>query len=174
MCFWTAVTFCVFACVFELSVGQTQRFWFHNEQNSERHHYFVSSNFDRSNWETSEAKCNETGGHLVAITTDVEQRLLNDNLENLIGTEFWIGLVNLGVNVREWSNGERFSFINFDGDASEQFSTTYRFVLTGSLFRWDDKFMSLSYRYICEVVDECSSSTSACPTCNGYGPFWFG
>ena len=72
------------------------------------HNYFVSAPFNALGWEEANAAAASIGGHLVVITSDLEQQFLIDNLD--LGA-YRIGLrYSPSLGEFKWVNGEPFTF----------------------------------------------------------------
>lgn len=69
-------------------------------------------------YDEAESVCSLMGGHLVTITSEKEQELVNDIIENGSYYEYYIGLSDETENgVYFWGNGEPYNYTNLTGSS---------------------------------------------------------
>ena len=101
--------------------------------------------FDNSmSWNEAEAYCESLGGHLATITSEEEQKFINENLFP-VGTKntYFIGLSrSTSDNAWEWITGETFEYENWDtgepNNTSENYVHIYRNI--NNLGMWNNTF----------------------------------
>ena len=101
--------------------------------------------FDNSlSWNEAEAYCESLGGHLATITSEEEQKFINENLLP-VGTKntYFIGLSrSTSDNAWEWITGETFEYENWDtgepNNTSENYVHIYRNI--NNLGMWNNTF----------------------------------
>lgn len=76
-------------------------------------HYYKVFN-DGMNWQDAKKTCEDMGGHLVTITSIIEQEVVK-NLVIANGTKgyYWMGGVMISKNEFNWITGEKFSYSNW-------------------------------------------------------------
>ncbi|MDF1698012.1 MAG: HYR domain-containing protein, partial [Saprospiraceae bacterium] len=117
------------------------------------HNYFVSSPMNALGWEDANSAAAAVGGHLVVITSDLEQQFLNDNIDD--------GLYRIGLRYSpslgefKWVNGEPFVFESWGlGQPGGILEGDYVFNLDLSspfFDGWYDAPSILPLRYIVEI-----------------------
>ncbi|XP_060555854.1 macrophage mannose receptor 1-like isoform X1 [Ruditapes philippinarum] len=105
-------------------------------------------------WPTAEQNCNSAGGHLVDISTRLEQEFLYNFLQTYYRHSIWIGLSDIQNEAHfKWSSGERFYFVNWANHTHFSDSLEDCVVMDMHLHdgRWDDReCMFEAYPYICQ------------------------
>ena len=78
-------------------------------------HYYKVFN-DGMNWQDAKKTCEDMGGHLVTITSIIEQEVVK-NLVVDNGTKgyYWMGGIMISKNNFKWITGEKFSYSNWAG-----------------------------------------------------------
>lgn len=124
----------------------------------QNHRYEV---FDESlSWEQAEEKCESMGGHLLTITSEDEQRFIENLLEDHADKDYLIGLREDIDEYNTWVTGERVIYSNWGDSEPDNFggNQTVGIIANGprrggsyniERFEWDDNHDS-SYPYICE------------------------
>ena len=98
-------------------------------------------------WEDAKAYCEQLGGHLMTVTSEAEQKLLEGLLEEGGRNSYWLGASKAADGSYAWITGESFSYTNWaasqpDNDQnSEDSLMAYRNVnseFTGNFGEWND------------------------------------
>lgn len=131
----------------------------------ENHNYFVSSETNLLGWEEANAAAAAAGGHLVVITSDLEQEFIADNVDD--------GLYRIGLRYSprldefKWVNGEPFVFDAWGiGQPGGVLEGDYVFNLDigGSIVDgWYDAPSILPLRYIIEIETYNTELTAGLP-----------
>lgn len=101
------------------------------------------------NWDAAVAECETVGDgvHLATVTGDSENAVLN----NLAGTEVWIGGTDMDVEMTfEWITGETFDFTNWRGgepNGGDEDCIVFQGQLNGV---WDDRPCGNGHPIVCE------------------------
>ena len=65
-------------------------------------------------WEEAEAYCKQLGGHLMTVTSEAEQKILEALLEQEGGrNSYWLGGYEVSEGVYQWITGESFDYTNW-------------------------------------------------------------
>ncbi len=117
------------------------------------HNYFVSDPGNTLLWEEANEAASALGGHLVVVTSDMEQDFLIDNIP--LGT-YWIGLrYSPSLEEFKWVNGEPFVYEDWGpGQPGGLLDGDYVFnwdFFGGFLDGWYDTPSLLPIRYIVEI-----------------------
>ena len=72
-------------------------------------------------WSEAEAYCEDLGGHLVSITTQEEQKAIEELLESGTRNNYWIGAMKDSNNGWNWVTGEDFKYQNWGNNQPDNF-----------------------------------------------------
>ena len=72
-------------------------------------------------WSEAEAYCEELGGHLVSITSQEEQKAIEELLESGTRNSYWIGATKSSNNNWNWVTGEDFKYQNWGDTQPDNF-----------------------------------------------------
>ena len=98
-------------------------------------------------WEEAEAYCKRLGGHLMTVTSEAEQQILNDLLEKEGGrNSYWLGGYEVSEGVYQWITGESFDYTHWsmnqpdNANGNEDRLMVYRNYLNmeNQLGHWND------------------------------------
>ena len=65
-------------------------------------------------WEEAKAYCEKLGGHLMTVTSEAEQKILEELLEQEGGkNSYWLGAYEVSEGVYQWITGESFTYTNW-------------------------------------------------------------
>ena len=141
-----------------------------NPNNSHCYELFLSG----TDWYTAEQECQNWGGHLVSIDSQLEQDFIDSAFANILtidpyssccnGGHFWIGLrdVSSGSNNWQWSDGSTYSYSNWNSACNEpnnsstehcgvQYVNKLNESCSQGNWKWgDNNCLNSSHRYICE------------------------
>lgn len=73
-------------------------------------------------YDEAEAVCKLMGGHLVAITSEEEQQIINEITQNGSYDKYYIGLSDKESGVYRWANGEEYDYTNLTGPSRSNFT----------------------------------------------------
>lgn len=134
------------------------------------HHYQIFDDEKDIRWTEAKVKCEEMGGHLVAINSEEEQHFVESLIDEGKRTFYWIGATdsNAEPNAYYWVTGEPFSYKNWlpgqpdNGDWGVGGTEDYVGMLRvdvprigGLAYTWNDfrNRPSDSRGYVCEWDD---------------------
>ncbi len=123
-------------------IGLTSKIVQYNE-----HYYYLYENMNYT-WEEAKEYCESLGGHLVTITSQNEQNIVEDMVEEGTQNCYWVGGYDIDENWH-WVTGEDFSYTNWSDGEPNNFTSqgedslvVYRLenpmVSISSLGKWDD------------------------------------
>lgn len=96
-----------------------------------------------NSWLDSEAFAVTMGGHLVAVNDSAEMNFLNANFGQ---NALWIGLARTGPSSFAWSNGDAFTYANWQGGEPNNAGGNENYVHTyANLGTWNDLAEGSSY-----------------------------
>ena len=100
-------------------------------------------------YEEAEQVCSLMGGHLVTITSDKEQEIVNEMLENGSYYQYYIGLNDSTENgMYFWGNGEAYDYTNLKGTARANLTA----VVTKTDGTWEEAIANKRQTgFICEL-----------------------
>ncbi|XP_062502762.1 macrophage mannose receptor 1-like [Corticium candelabrum] len=121
--------------------------WSLNENSCYRH--FST----KKTWDDAEADCVTTGGgHLVSITSNIENSFVYNLSGNTGGYNVWIGLNDKIVeNSFVWSDGTTCLYRQWSGNQASNVSSENCTILRRANGRWNDKECITKYYYVCET-----------------------
>ena len=103
----------------------------------------------KKNWNDAEANCVKNVGHLVSITSNIENSFVS-KLAKESGKDVWIGLNDKSVeNSFVWSDGTTCLYRQWD-DKQPSRSASGCTKMTKENGRWNDKSCSDKRSYVCE------------------------
>lgn len=102
----------------------------------ENTHYYKVYSDESINWDNARIKCEKVGGHLVTITSDVEQKIVSD----LIGKNvYWIGaLKNKSKNSWSWVTNEDFTYTNWNEGEPNNAQSKEDVIILYLSGKWND------------------------------------
>lgn len=125
----------------------------------ENTHYYKVYSDESINWDNARIKCEKVGGHLVTITSDVEQKIVSD----LIGqNEYWIGAFrDKSESSWKWITNEDFTYTNWSEGEPNNAQLKEDVIILYSSGKWNDlnsettsilfnNGVKLDIYYICE------------------------
>uniref|UniRef100_A0A8C4RDW1 Macrophage mannose receptor 1-like n=1 Tax=Erpetoichthys calabaricus TaxID=27687 RepID=A0A8C4RDW1_ERPCA len=122
----------------------------------EFNYYYVN---EMTNWTNAQAYCRSNFTDLVTIADQKELKEILDNLtrENYSDAEIWIGLKDINMTNGTWSNGETFTYRNWNkGDPNNNFVSCgcmyYHRNETNHNGTWNDCGCRHSQTFICYAV----------------------
>ncbi|MBQ8302529.1 MAG: hypothetical protein IJX97_03150 [Clostridia bacterium] len=103
------------------------------------------------NWFEAYLYCNDRGGHLVTITSEEEQALVeNYMISENFRDEAWLGSYNDGLKW-QWVTGEKFEYTNWEeGQPDVYDGYEYLGSINHKYTKWNDRYPYESYNFICE------------------------
>ena len=103
-------------------------------------------------YEDAERVCSLMGGHLVTITSEKEQEIVTEVIENGSYGKYYIGLTDISENgIYYWSNGEEYVYSNLITSGNPNFSS----VMINSDGSWEETFGEKRQTgFICEIEIE--------------------
>ncbi|XP_053388318.1 C-type mannose receptor 2-like [Mercenaria mercenaria] len=109
---------------------------------------------DIQHWLQAEQSCNSAGGHLVHISSRMEQSYIYSFLKTHYDHSIWIGLSDIQHEAHfQWSSGQQFYFVNWANHT--HFSDTFEDCVVMDMHihggKWDDRECTFEfYPYICQ------------------------
>ena len=96
----------------------------------------------------AESVCKLMGGHLVAITSEEEQEIVNEIIENGSYDKYYIGLSDEENGTYLWSSGEEYDYTNLTGSQRANFSA----VIVNADGTWQETVSDKRQTgFICEI-----------------------
>ncbi len=105
--------------------------------------------FDMSlTYSQAESVCNLMGGHLVAITSEEEQEIVNEIIENGSYDKYYIGLSDEENGTYLWNSGEEYDYTNLTGSPKANFTA----VILNADGTWQETVSDKRQTgFICEI-----------------------
>ncbi len=114
-------------------------------------HTYVLFN-DAYTWEQAKAECNKSGGHLVTITSQAEQNVINALVKSQARGGYYIGASDAAKeNTFNWVTGETIVYNNWSPGEPNNYSNNEDYVAVLTNGKWNDiNNAILDIGYICE------------------------
>ncbi|XP_045163216.2 macrophage mannose receptor 1-like [Mercenaria mercenaria] len=109
---------------------------------------------DIQHWLQAEQSCNSAGGHLVHLSSRMEQSYIYSFLKTHYDHSIWIGLSDIQREAHfQWSSGQQFYFVNWANHT--HFSDAFEDCVVMDMHKhggkWDDRECTFEfYPYICQ------------------------
>lgn len=107
-------------------------------------------------WTQAKSYCSSLGGHLATITSEEEQRIIEELLEEGSREYYWLGATDEMVEGDwQWVTGEEFAYTNWADTQPDNYNTTEHYLVAynDAAIRglWNDVPERVGYGFICEI-----------------------
>lgn len=113
---------------------------------------------DIMTWDEAKAQCENMGGHLVTVTSEEEQAVIEELVKNQFCKWYFMGATKIenGVDYK-WITGEAFDYTNWKNETYDNIYENYLMATTNLNGAWQDTTVdgySCLVGFICEVETE--------------------
>ena len=133
----------------------------------------------QKSWEEAKKFCDNIGGHLVTITSEQEQKVIEEKIQYSQNNYLWVGASDTETEgTFKWVTDEAFDYTNWDtlssnepndANGGEDYAAIKTVAsITSLMGSWNDAASSCSYGFICEYDNIDNMEPIASTTYNGH------